>query len=47
MIQNYLLYVEIQLEENVELEDILNTEGDSDIGYTFEVDMIYSEAKRE
>ena len=34
-----LLYDEIKFDNNVKLEDILNTPDDSDIGYFFEVDL--------
>ena len=30
--------MEMKIDENVELEDILNSEDDSDIGYILEVD---------
>ena len=36
-----LPYDEIKLDQNVELEDILNTPDDSDIGYFIEVDLKY------
>ena len=36
-----LPYDEIKFDKNVELEDILNTPDDSDIGYFVEVDLIY------
>ena len=34
----YLLYVETKFDNNVKLEDILNTPDDSDMGYYIEVD---------
>ena len=37
----YLPYAEIKLNNNVKLEDILNTPGDSDIGYFVEADLQY------
>ena len=36
-----LPYDEIKLDNNVNLEDILNTRDDSDIGYFIEVDLTY------
>ena len=36
-----LPYDEIKFDNNVELEDILNTPDDSDIGYFVEVDLSY------
>ena len=36
-----LPYDEIKLDNNVNLEDILNTRDDSDIGYFVEVDLKY------
>ena len=37
----YLPYDEIKFDNNIELEDILNTPDDSDIGYFIEVDLRY------
>ena len=37
-----LPYDEIKFDNNVKLEDILNTPDDSDIGYFIEVDLKYS-----
>ena len=37
----YLPYDEIKFDNNVKLEDILNTPEDSDIGYFIEVDLKY------
>ena len=42
-----LPYDEIKLDQNVELEDILNTPDDSDIGYFIEVDLKYSDNIKE
>ena len=36
-----LPYDEVKFDENVELEEILNTPDDSDIGYFIEADLIY------
>ena len=38
---DYLPYDEIRFDKNVQLEDILNTPDDSDIGFFIEVDSIY------
>ena len=38
-----LPYDEIKFDNNVKLEDILNTPDDSDIGYFMEVDLNYSD----
>ena len=43
----YLHYDEIKFNENVYLEDILNTPDDSDIGYLVEVDLSYPDNKKE
>ena len=37
----YLPYDDIKFDENVKLEDILNTPDDSDIGYFVEVELKY------
>ena len=37
----YLPYDEIEFDRNVELEEILNTPDDSDIGYFIEVNLKY------
>ena len=37
----YLHYDEIKIDNNVKLEDILNTPDDSDIGYFIDVDLKY------
>ena len=42
-----LPYDEIKLDTNVELEDILNTPDDSDIGYFIEVDLTYPDSIKE
>ena len=42
-----LPYDEIKFDNNVELEDILNTPDDSDIGYFIEVDLKYPENIKE
>ena len=42
-----LPYDEIKFDNNVNLEDILNTPDDSDIGYFIEVDLIYPNNKKE
>ena len=42
-----LPYDEIKLDTNVELEDILNTPDDSDIGYFIEVDLTYPDNIKE
>ena len=46
MIQ-HLPYDEIKFDENVKLEDILNTNDDSDIGYFVEVDLKYPDIIKE
>ena len=43
----YLPYDEIKLDNNAELEDILNTPDDSDIGYFIEVDLKYPDNIKE
>ena len=42
-----LPYDENEFDENVKLEDILNTLDDSDIGYFIEVDLKYPYNKKE
>ena len=42
-----LPYDEINFDQNVKLEDILNTPDDSDIGYFIEVDLKYPDNKKE
>ena len=42
-----LLYDEIKIDKNVKLEDILNTQDDSDIGCFIEVDLIYPDIIKE
>ena len=42
-----LPYDEIKFDQNVELEDILNTPDDSDLGYFIEVDLKYSDNIKE
>ena len=42
-----LPYDEIKFDKNVKLEDILNTPGDSDIGYFIEVDLKHSDKIKE
>ena len=44
---NTLPYDEIKFDNNVKLEDILNTPDDSDIGYFIEVDLKYSDNIKE
>ena len=46
MIQN-LPYYEIEYDKKVELEDLLKTEDNFDIGYNLEVDTNYPEAIKE
>ena len=41
-----LPYDEIKFDKNVKLEDILNTNDDSDIGYFVEVDLFYPDIKK-
>ena len=43
----YLPYDEIKFDNNVSLDDILNTPDDSDIGYFIEVDLIYPDHIKE
>ena len=43
----YLPYDEIKIDDNVELEGILNTPGDSDIGYFVEVNLKYPDNIKE
>ena len=43
----YLPYDEIKFEQNVKLEDILNTSDESDIGYFVEVDLKYPDNIKE
>ena len=43
----YLPYDEIKFDNNIKLEDILNTPDDSDIGYFIEVDLIYPDNIKE
>ena len=43
VMSEYLPYDEIKSENNVKLEDILNTPDDGDIGYFIEVDLNYPE----
>ena len=43
----YLPYDEIKFDNNVKLEDILNTLDDSDIGYFIEVDLNYADNIKE
>ena len=43
----YLPYDEIKFDQNVELEDILNTPDDSDIGYFVKADLIYPDNIKE
>ena len=43
----YLPYDEIKFDKNVELEDILNTLDDSDIGYFVEADLLYPDNIKE
>ena len=40
-------YYEIKFDKTIELEDKLKTEVDSDFGYIFEVDLIYSDEIKE
>ena len=42
-----LPYDEIKFDNNVELEDILNTPDDSDIGYFIEIDLKYTDNRKE
>ena len=42
----YLPYDEIKFDRNVELEDILNTHDDGDIGYFIEVDLNYPDNEK-
>ena len=42
-----LPYDEIKFDSDVKLEDILNTRDDSDIGYFIEVDLKYSDNRKE
>ena len=42
-----LLYDEIKFDKNFNLEDILNTPDDSDIGFFSEVDLIYQDNIKE
>ena len=42
-----LPYDEIKFDQNVNLEDILNTPDDSDIGYFVETDLIYPDKIKE
>ena len=42
-----LPYDEIKFDNNLKLEDILNTPDDSDIGYFIEVDLKYSDTIKE
>ena len=42
-----LHYDEIKFDKTFELEDILNTEDDSDLGYSFEVDLKFSGEMKE
>ena len=42
-----LPYDEIEFDQNVKLEDILNTPDDSNIGYFFEVDLTYPDNKKQ
>ena len=43
----YLRYDEIKFDRNVELEDILNTPDDSNVGYFIEVDLKYPDIIKE
>ena len=43
----YLPYDEIKFDNNIKLEDILNTPDDSDIGYFIEVDLKYPDSIKE
>ena len=43
----YLPYGEIKFDNNIKLEDIINTPDDSDIGYFIEVDLIYPDNIKE
>ena len=45
--EEYLLFDEIKFDENVKLEDILNTPDDSKIGYFVEVDLKYPDNIKE
>ena len=42
----YLPYDEIEFDRTVELEEILSTSDDSDIGYFFEVHLKYPDKKK-
>ena len=42
-----LPYDEIKFDQNVELEDIINTPDDSDIGYFVEADLMYPDNIKE
>ena len=46
MNKKVLPHVETKFDENVELEVNLDTEGGSDIGYTFEVNIYFADAIR-
>ena len=43
----YLLYDEIKFDNNIKLEDILNTPDDNDVGYFIEVDLKYPDNIKE
>ena len=46
-VSQYLPYDDIKFDNNIKLEDILNTPDDSEIGYFVEVDLIYPDSIKE